>query len=1098
MSIEVYKVGLVNDSISIPLEIVDKRTWHDNDTHCITVNCEYFIENIPYDVYILQENERIISIIEAYAVKNGKVMFKIDKKDEKLFQTGRSKTKKFKVEVFETKNKQVKYESYYFYRRKTLVKNANKTEPSKTIASISSSEEDESMKMKSLILPNKNNSSSSKTHFSSLQSEKNNSAISTKKCFISDDDSSDLNHAMEFENYSGKNSIVKNYEKPHEANFCAKKTSNINNEDSVDLYSLNLAKDSLKINDFKLFKEYSKDIDSFSIIINKNYAPENAEKLDEHIYFVKSESKSATNHAIRLLRDKYNVGYIASIKILDERINRLRSENSVLQFNPKQSLFKLLQQGIRTKVIPHELVYIGHSNSGLKENNIWAIDKQSLDKIGFHTLLNDIGDFSSIQKPEKLCKRYAQTFSTSLPSIKLNANQYICIEDDKTNDEMYEFTDGVGMMRIKAAEEISRSLELEYTSFIFQIRCGCFKGVLVAFEDEIFDKCLNKQNLEKGTRKSAIKVIFRKSQKKFEVKEKEIMLNIVSWVNTVESLPTASLNSEFIMILDGLDKNGSLGIRDYIVSLFKNSLQDIIESTDDPMKAYSKLFFGSDISEFSIKYSSLLLACEGKLSETLDANTHKIIKNQILKQHLVPTICERKYNISVENSFYLMGIIDETGTLKEDEVFVSYRDSNGGIQYLDNVNVVVSKTPCYCLSEMRVVKTKNVPQMNHLVNCIAFSKNGNRPLPNCLSGGDLDGDQYFVSFNQILCRFQNEAPIEYPKDSSKPKTMVKNGNMRDIIIETVLDAILGKKNAGIWHYYLTCLYDQDRSKMSEKCYIEGAIEFNKFIDGIECREAPRTQKPHWYIKKDESQDFEALNNLIKEKKLYNTDNTNRMSLIQYLVRLACKSFSELSEIKINNTASMFFTEEDEKILVLNNKIDLDIVRNELADMNGYLGYEELKKQYLASIKDKNRQSTNKKLDSYAGNVEKMMNAAKNSKLKNDNVMRKEIFRKFVVNYPYEISLQKQMLPIMEKAIYNENGLFYQSRVYNIYKNIMNYNRNDGYYIVWEFYDTLCSLKNYCRYKKNTQISNEFYSSMPYTIPFEFSKAFSIAKLEKLS
>jgi hypothetical protein len=52
-------------------------------------------------------------------------------------------------------------------------------------------------------------------------------------------------------------------------------------------------------------------------------------------------------------------------------------------------------------------------------------------------------------------------------------------------------------MRIKIAEEISQVLELSYTSYIFQIRCSGLKGVLVAFYDEIFNKYLKMQNLEK-------------------------------------------------------------------------------------------------------------------------------------------------------------------------------------------------------------------------------------------------------------------------------------------------------------------------------------------------------------------------------------------------------------------------------------------------------------------------------------------------------------------------------------------------------------------------------------------------------------------------
>ncbi len=44
-----------------------------------------------------------------------------------------------------------------------------------------------------------------------------------------------------------------------------------------------------------------------------------------------------------------------------------------------------------------------------------------------------------------------------------------------------------------------------------------------------------------------------------------------------------------------------------------------------------------------------------------------------------------------------MGIIDESDTLGENEVYVSYKDQNGTVQYLDNVWVVVGRTPAYYL-----------------------------------------------------------------------------------------------------------------------------------------------------------------------------------------------------------------------------------------------------------------------------------------------------------------------------------------------------------------------------------------------------------------
>jgi len=1076
MSIEIYKEGEINNPL-IAIEVIDERVWRDNDNHIITLNCEWFVDKKLYDVKILQGTNCIISFDQVLAIKNGKIMFKIDALQEKSFQTGNSKHKTFKVEVCESNNKTIKYESSLFFRRKkmksakgqiiTLTNSASNSIP---ISDDLSNNRDSIKLTNSLILPKKtNNLNNHNCQARSLEPLKNNSFLS-----------SDSDEIMEFESPSIKSSIIRNDEN----------------------LSLN-TNNSLKVNEFKIYKEYLEEIDAFSIIINTSDIPKESEKLEEKIYFARSDSKLATNHTLRLLKQKYKVRYIASINFKDERDKKTRSENSVLNFNPKQSLIKLLKNGIKSKMTKYELVYIGHSNSGLKENTFWAIDKESMERIGFDNLLKDIGDFSNIKKPEKLSKRYAQNFSTSIPSIKLKGNEYICIDDDKTLDSKYEFTDGIGMIRIKIAEEISQVLELSYTSYIFQIRCCGFKGVLVAFNDEIFNKYLKMQNVEKGTRTSAINVIFRKSQKKYEAIEKEIMLNIVNWVNSTEKFPPASLNSEFLMILDGLDKDGNLGIRDYIVGLFKNSLQDISESTNDPVKAYSKLFFGYDISEFSVKFSSILLACEGKLSESLDYKTHQTIKNQIMKQHLIPSICDRKYNISIENSFYLIGIIDESDTLQEGEVFVSFRDSNGGIQYLDNKDVLVSKTPCYCLSEMRVVKTKNVPYLNHLVNCIAFSKKGNRPLPNCLSGGDLDGDLYFVTFNEIFCRFKNYPPIEYPTDTTIVKNSFNNASKHEIIIESVVNAVLGKQVAGIWHYHLTCLYDQDRGNMTKQNYIEGALEFNKYIDGLSSKEAPFTRKPNWYITRKEfnPNDLEQLNSIIKEKKLSDDIiDSNKISLIQYLVRLASKTYREIlesSNYNNNSKIEQFFTDEDENILLRDNRIDLEIVKNELTDNNiDLLSYNDLKTfDFLPPLSD--RQNKKKETEMFIGAVEKMLNHQTSLKKRSEDVKRKEEFRKFVINYTYECEMNIRLPDSIKNSIHNPTGLFIQSRIYNIYKNIMN-NHKDSSFIAWEFYDILCSLKNYCRYKKNEKLSNEFYSSMPYTIPFEFSKAFSIARLEKLS
>lgn len=45
-----------------------------------------------------------------------------------------------------------------------------------------------------------------------------------------------------------------------------------------------------------------------------------------------------------------------------------------------------------------------------------------------------------------------------------------------------------------------------------------------------------------------------------------------------------------------------------------------------------------------------------------------------------------------------------------------------------------------------------MPQLNHRCNEIIFSSIGQRPDQNKLSGGDLDGDTYFVTWDKDLVK----------------------------------------------------------------------------------------------------------------------------------------------------------------------------------------------------------------------------------------------------------------------------------------------------------------------------------------------------------
>ena len=66
--------------------------------------------------------------------------------------------------------------------------------------------------------------------------------------------------------------------------------------------------------------------------------------------------------------------------------------------------------------------------------------------------------------------------------------------------------------------------------------------------------------------------------------------------------------------------------------------------------------------------------------------------------------------------------------------------------------VIVSKSPSTHPGDIRKVKCIDVPELRYLVNVIVFSKFGKRPLCNKLSCGDLDGDEYFVCWDNRLVK----------------------------------------------------------------------------------------------------------------------------------------------------------------------------------------------------------------------------------------------------------------------------------------------------------------------------------------------------------
>jgi hypothetical protein len=134
-------------------------------------------------------------------------------------------------------------------------------------------------------------------------------------------------------------------------------------------------------------------------------------------------------------------------------------------------------------------------------------------------------------------------------------------------------------------------------------------------------------------------------------------------------------------------------------------------------------------------------------------------------------LLKHKARIPVERGVTLFGIMDETGYLNAGEVYVAFDNAvfiENHWMDLDNRRMIVTRSPALHPGDIQLA-INIIPPSHHplraLRNCIVFSQRGQRDLPSCLSGGDLDGDTYNIIWDPDAvsgCQrlFQ---PADYPR-----------------------------------------------------------------------------------------------------------------------------------------------------------------------------------------------------------------------------------------------------------------------------------------------------------------------------------------------
>ncbi|KAH6885741.1 RNA dependent RNA polymerase-domain-containing protein [Thelonectria olida] len=452
-----------------------------------------------------------------------------------------------------------------------------------------------------------------------------------------------------------------------------------------------------------------------------------------------AESK---NRVLRMFSD-FN-DYFLRVSFYDE-------DGQDLGFRPQvsnEAMFarykSVLRNGI--KIAGRAFEFLGFSHSSLRSHSVWFV-APFVDNNGVRqdctSILQSLGDFQNIRVPAKCAARMGQSFSETPYAVQLEeCGIDICnIPDVKAGDRV--FSDGVGTISWDALEEIWPHLPMQAgLPTCLQIRLGGYKGML-SLDSRLNDKliCLRSE-----------------SMMKFPTDD----LKELGICDTSCKPLRLMLNRQMIKILEDMGTKNQWFFD--MQSKALDVLRNVTANTTNTKDFLERQDIGTNMS-----FPKFLAQLDRMgIDHRRDWFMKSVVEHVVLREL---RLLKHKARIPIDEGVTLFGIMDETGFLEEDEVFVTYdrtfsrsgRRVNGT---LTDGPVIVTRSPALHPGDVRVVKMKTPPRGHDLLNlqnCIVFSQKGKRDLPSQLSGGDLDGDLYNIIWERGAMPNKMFSPADYPR-----------------------------------------------------------------------------------------------------------------------------------------------------------------------------------------------------------------------------------------------------------------------------------------------------------------------------------------------
>ncbi|PPQ66641.1 hypothetical protein CVT24_006933 [Panaeolus cyanescens] len=398
-------------------------------------------------------------------------------------------------------------------------------------------------------------------------------------------------------------------------------------------------------------------------------------------------------------------------------------------------IMRMFRKGIFLNGVQYRFYH--HSNSQLRGRSCFLREATSDEELDQR--IYPMGDFGRIMNVAKRAKRIGLLFSSAEIDFTLDPRRVADIPDIKIDDEV--FSDGCGLMSKRLAVHVSKAKRIifrgtRYTPTVFQIRYLGYKGVLMLHP-------------EMDSTNPAHLAQFRKSMKKF-VATVDTSFSVVGYSKPYSF---GKLNNDIIVLLSSLGISNEVFINkqqayfDWVASATQDVTKavDFLSCLDMYPLAEQVLLQGLDDPQISKQIKSLQ---SSEISKFRDERTQRF-----------------KSRIMIHKSRRLYGVCDPFQVLQEGEVHIRITTARKGPSTPIHGDVFIVRNPCLHPGDILKLRAVSHPKLNHLVDCLVFAtvaKPNHKAAPSMSSGGDLDGDEFFVCWDADIMPTIISESYDYP------------------------------------------------------------------------------------------------------------------------------------------------------------------------------------------------------------------------------------------------------------------------------------------------------------------------------------------------